>query len=37
MATDLASDFAATGRVADVDRVCEVHLLDKLGKVIGVC
>ena len=28
---DIARDFAAAGRVADVDRVLEIELLDDLG------
>jgi hypothetical protein len=31
---DVARDLAASGRVADVDRVLQVELLDELGDVV---
>ena len=36
MAADVAGDFAAAGRVADMDRVLQVELLDQRRQVVGV-
>src|SRR5262245_46599058 len=36
MAADVTGNFAAPGRVSDVDRVLEVECLDEFGKVVGV-
>jgi pimeloyl-ACP methyl ester carboxylesterase len=33
---DVASDFAATGRVTDVDRVLQIEVFDERGKIVGV-
>ena len=36
MAADVAGDFAAAGRVADMDRVLQVERFDELRQVVGV-
>src|SRR6202011_1006455 len=33
---NVAGDFAAAGRVADVDRLFQVQLRNELGEVVGV-
>jgi hypothetical protein len=36
MATDIASNFAATGGVANVNRVLQIEFLDESRKIVGV-
>ena len=36
MAADIAGDFAAAGRVADVDRVLQVERFDERREIVGV-
>ena len=36
MTPDVADHFAAAGGMADVNRVAQIELPDKLGKVVGI-
>src|SRR5258706_11963250 len=36
MAAYIARDFAATGRVADMDRICQVEGFDKLREIVRI-
>ena len=36
MAADIAGHLAAAGRMADMDRILEIELLDELGEIVGI-
>ena len=33
---DIAGDFAAAGRMPDMDRVLQIELLDELGQIVRI-
>ncbi len=36
MTTDVAGDFAAAGRMADMDHILEIEFFDKFREIVGV-